>query len=285
MSMKRVYKFLQRQFSNIGNLINWFILFITRDNFKSAINNDKNNKELRIIVNGPSFALEKAISEDKNVEYCMVNQACLTPEFEVLKPSVYIMADPGYVDSNDAESMRAWEKLSKGVGWDMTVYLPYYMYKMVRANFRPSGGVKISFYHSANFQGWDSVAFRLYKKNWAIPGAGNVLVPSIYVGILKGYSLIRLYGSDHSWTEQLSVNDKNQVCVKQLHYYDNEETVSLTPWNDEVGSPFSMSRIMKRFADVFAQYEVIERFAKWSGVRILNMSNKSFIDAFEKSNN
>ena len=280
--MKKIYKYIQLQLTYLGNFINWLILFITQENFRCDIKTDKINKELRILGNGPSLNFEKVIRIDSNVEYCMVNQACLTPEFNKLKPSIYIIADPGYINPKDPDALLMWERFSKGLDWDMTIYVPYFMYKQVKSIINPNSRITLSFYHSASFQGWKNLSFLLYNKNVAIPGAGNVMAPSIYIGILKGYKTIRLYGTDHSWTEQLRVNKFNQVCVKQLHYYDDEDSIELVPWNDEIGKPFSMKRILNKFSEIFKQYEIIEQYAKSRNVKVINMCQESFIDAFEK---
>lgn len=281
--MKKIYKYLQRQLKYIGNLINWFVLYITQENLRAYIKKDKFNKELRIIGNGPSMDFEKTLTEDKNVEYCMVNQACLTPEFGKFKPSIYIIADPGYINPEDPEAQLIWQRFNKGLDWDLTIYVPYYMHKKIQNIINPDSRITLSYYHSANFQGWRRFSYLLYNRNLAIPGAGNVMSPSIYIGILKGYRTIRLYGTDHSWTDQLRVNKLNQVCVRQLHYYDNEESIKLEPWKDETGKPFSMKRILNRFSEIFGQYEILEEYAKANGVKIINMCQESFIDAFTKN--
>ncbi len=281
--MKKIYKYLQRQLKFIGNLINWLILYITQENLRTYIKKDKYNKELRIIGNGPSMDFEKTLTKDENVEYCMVNQACLTPEFIIFKPSIYIIADPGYINPKDPDARLMWQRLNKGVDWDMTIYVPYYMHKAILNVINLNPRITLSYYHSAIFQGWENLSFMLYNRNLAIPGAGNVMAPSIYIGILKGYHTIRLYGTDHSWTDQLRVNKLNQVCIRQLHYYDNEESIKLEPWKDETGKLFTMKRILNKFSEIFGQYEILERYSKSKGVKIVNMCQESFIDAFDKN--
>ena len=280
--MKELYKQLQQQLKFIGNFINWLILFIVRESFKTGIINNKSGKELRIIGNGPSFNLRQAMTKDDNVEYCMINQSCLTPEFNILKPSIYVIADPGYALKNNRNAITLWKRLNDGIDWNMTIYMPYYMFREIKDLDCHCKNIKVSFYHSSCFQGWKKLAHWLYDKNFAIPGAANVLIPSLYIGIIHNYELIRLYGADHSWTEQMRVNKMNQVCVRQIHYYDDEEQVKLEPWNDETGKPFTMMRILERFSSIFGQYEMIEDYAKSRNIKIINMSPDSYIDAFKK---
>lgn len=282
--MKKVYKFLKLQFSHIGNFIDWLVLFVTRENFKCYIEHDENkrDRELRIIVNGPSLRSQNFEILEDNVDYCMVNDACQTQTFIKIKPSSYVIADPGYITRLDLEeNIKTWNVLNN-VSWEMTLFIPYSMNKKVK-NLLHNETVKISCYHSAYFYGWQKFSFFLYKKNLAMPSAVNVLIPSIYVGIQRGYSKIRLYGSDHSWLEQLRVNAANQVCVRQLHYYDNEELLKLEPWHDETGKLFSMNRILARFSEIFRQYEILDMYAKFMDVQIVNMCPNSYIDAFTKN--
>lgn len=278
--MKRIYKYLQLQLSYLGNLINWFILLITRENLKCYIRKDKDNKELRIIGNGPSLNIDEVISEDLNVEYCMVNHACKTPEFKKIRPSVFIVADPGFIRNQYLDAVHeSWERLRE-VDWDMTLFVPFYLYKEVKDILKESK-LNVCTYHSSPFKGWRKLAFTMYRKNLSMPGAGNVMAVSIYIGIQKGYSTIRLYGSDHSWTEQLRVNDINQVCIRDIHYYDNKD-VKLIPWCDETGKPFTMKIILRKFSEVFEQYEILDQYAKSRNTEIINMSPNSYIDAFAK---
>lgn len=278
--MKKAYKFLQSQFGYIGNLINWFLLLVTRENLKCYVKKDREKKELRIIGNGPSLIIDKVIDKDPNIEYCMVNHACKTKEFQTIKPNIYIVADPGFILNTYLDVVReSWKELKK-VNWNMEIYVPFYLLDKALENLKGSK-LKVYGYHSAPLKIWNKVSFAFYDLNIAIPGAGNVMVPSIYIGILKGFSTIRLYGSDHSWTEQLRVNEKNQVCIKDVHYYDNG-LVKLKPWNDETGKPFSMKIILKKFSEVFEQYEILEQYARSRNVSIINMCPESFIDSFEK---
>lgn len=282
--MKKIYKFIKLQLSHIGSFIDWLVLFVTRENFKCYIEQDQNKRkrELRIIVNGPSLRAHNFDIKEDNVDFCMVNDACQTNTFIKIKPSSYIIADPAYITRLDLEeNIKTWNILNN-VTWEMTLFVPYYMNKKVQ-NLLHNEAVKISYYHSASYFGWRKFSFFLYNKNLAMPSAVNVLIPSIYVGIQQGYSKIRLYGSDHSWLEQLRVNSANQVCVRQLHYYDNEELLKLEPWYDEIGKLFSMNRILARFSEIFRQYEILDMYAKYQNVQIVNMCPNSYIDAFTKN--
>lgn len=278
--MKKLYKYLQLQFSYIGNFINWLILFITRENLKCYIKKEKINKELRIIGNGPSLNIKNVISDNPNIEYCMVNHACKTSEFKQLKPSMYIIADPAFIRNIHLDIIReTWEQLFQ-VDWDMTLFVPFYFYNKTKDLIKGSN-LKVRCYHSVSFKGWQKLMFAMYNRNMAMPMAGNVLIAAIYVGILNGFSKIRLYGTDHSWTEQLRVNLRNQVCIRQVHYYDND-SAKLIPWNDETGKPFTMQAILYRFSEIFEQYSILEQYARYRNISIINMCPESFIDAFEK---
>lgn len=278
--MKRIYKYLQKQFLYLGSFINWFLLLITRENFKCYISNDKKNKELRILCNGPSLDIENAFIIDNNIEYCMVNHACQTTEFTKVRPTIYIIADPSFLRNITNEAVRKSWNILKNVDWDMTLFVPFYLYEETKKLVKDSK-LKICCYHSAPLNSWKKFTFTMYNKNLGMPFVGNVMIATIYVGIQKGFSKIRLYGSDHSWTEQLRVNENNQVCIRDVHYYD-KNSPKLIPWVDETGNPYSMKIILKKFSEIFEQYEILERYAESKGVSILNMCTQSYIDAFKK---
>ena len=122
----------------------------------------------------------------------------------------------------------------------------------------------------------------LYKKGISAPGSQNVLITSIYAMINMGYSKIFLYGADHSWTSQMIVNQSNQVCLSDHHFYDILPS-ALNPWLKADGSPYKMHEILDDLRRAFYSYHELNSYALYIGaVTIINMTKMSFIDAFEK---
>lgn len=96
-----------------------------------------------------------------------------------------------------------------------------------------------------------------------------------------GYKEIYLTGADHSWTRTLSVDDNNRVVSIQPHFYaDNSaEQQRVT----SVYSNVTLPRIINSFYIAFNAYHQIAGFADRIGVKIINSTPGSFIDAFTRS--
>lgn len=101
--------------------------------------------------------------------------------------------------------------------------------------------------------------------------------------INSGYKTIYLFGVDHSWTTQLCVNTLNQVCLRDLHYYDNKH-VDLKPWLKGSGEPYKMHEVLRDLAHMFDSYHELQNYANYiNNTKIINKSKESFIDAFTKA--
>ena len=115
-----------------------------------------------------------------------------------------------------------------------------------------------------------------------MPRPQNVVIPSIFIGINEGYKQIDLYGVDHSWTKEIRVNNNNQVCLINSHFFDNK-TPELKPWHKGIGEPvYKMHEILRDLAWMFDGYYKLREYADNIGCRIINKTPDSFIDAFER---
>ena len=94
------------------------------------------------------------------------------------------------------------------------------------------------------------------------------------------YKNIFLYGADHSWHEDLKINSGNQVDVNHTHFYDKEKVVM--PMYKLEGKPFYMHEILRKLHLAFKAYHTIKKYAVSRQTKIINSSEKSYIDAFEK---
>ncbi len=117
-----------------------------------------------------------------------------------------------------------------------------------------------------------------------MPQSQNVLVASLFAGINIGFKTIHIVGADHTWHENLHVNEYNQLCIKDEHFYDNGTAISYRPFytNAKRTSTFTMYEIFTTLAKAFLGYTMIKKYADHRGTTIYNASEISFIDAFER---
>ena len=103
----------------------------------------------------------------------------------------------------------------------------------------------------------------------------------IYVSINIGFSEVNILGSDHSWTKELFVNNENQVCLTDNHFYDKTK-LEFNVFRRLDGSVYKMHEILRDYAYMFEGYHLLRKYGDYIGVKIYNRCSNTFIDAFER---
>lgn len=275
-------------FSNIFGILYFFLRQIRYGDFRCHITYERQERPLAILANGPSL---KMVLDDRRpleqCDLCCVNYFAVSEVFLSLRPYIYVLADPEFwLDSPDYEQKRAplFDVFMNKVDWPMELYVPFVTKKSVDIErlFSPNPNITIRYYHTSNWPSFPSMRHWAYRKGWAMPAPQNVTIACIYIGINKGYRLIDLYGVDHSWTEQLTVNSHNEVCLVDRHFCDQDSEPQ--PWLDLYLQPYRMHQILRDLAQMFDSYHFLRSYGDSRGVTIVNHSKNSFIDAFERAN-
>lgn len=244
-----------------------------------------NGKTVKILANGPSLKkdLDNLVDTDS---VSALNFFCLNDVFWKIKPNHYVLADPAFfrLDNPADNVVRLYEAIGK-IDWDIVFYVPLKYYSVFRDKVSSNTNVIIKTFYRFPLMLENTPKYIerfLYKRGLGAPSAHNVLIPSIFLMINEGYEKIYLYGADHSWISQMAVNDENQVCLVDNHFYDKSEPV-MKPWLTINGEPFKMHDLMKIFYIVFLNHQKLNDYAKSLGnISIINMTKDSFIDSFER---
>ncbi len=247
---------------------------------------------INILGTGPSLRNDITSNPKRfiGVDTIVVNDFALGDYYELIRPGYYIFADPGYwwdADSTTAANVKNREKLfeiicSKTL-WDLTIFVPYNAQKFFHSIFADHKNIKICTFNSVKLEDFESKWANLcLRNNWAAPCA-NVLTVSIYLAINMGYPTIKIFGADHSWTQDIRVNSLNQVCTVSRHYYDMDEN-NMEVWLKGNNQIYTMSEILFTLSRTFGYYEILNKYARQSGSKIYNCSSHSYIDAFDRDN-
>lgn len=242
--------------------------------------NSCKRKPLVILGNGPSLkeTINKHIDRLHESDTMAVNFAANAPEFKLLKPDYYILADPHFFDNPaDPNVDRLISNIQKS-DWRMTIFLPFGARR--RCSLKNTEWLTVEYYNAIGVEGFRWFTDVAYKSRMAMPRPRNVLIPAIMTGIGMGYKEIYLTGADHSWTKTLSVEDDNRVVSIQPHFYKEDERevrrISAEYLKHKLHS------ILYSFYLAFRSYHVIEDYASRKGISIYNATPGSFIDAFER---
>ncbi len=241
-----------------------------------------------VLGNGPSLkqSLEKHIDFFKKHSLICVNSFSITEEYVILKPSHYVILDSGFWKSEAETIIESLNAIKTKTSWEINLFVPQMAAKSGRFEqlCKENKNIKLHYFNYTVFKGFENIAHYFYSKNLAMPQAQNVLVASLFLGINMGFQKIILVGADHTWHQTLHLNDKNEVCVKHTHFYEQEEKLNYVPFYKGAHSKeiFRMDELFFTWAKVFWGYLMLNDYAKKQKVKILNASEISFIDAFER---
>ena len=285
--MNRIKYFLKNIFLTIISILR----FVRYGSLKHVnIFQASKMQDIIILGNGPSLKenLENDMNILKKTDTFAVNKFCLTPEFHVLKPKYYLLIDPAFYIKNNTSlkflelQKSIFDSFIKEIDWDMTLFIP------VRTDMKDNWNnlksynkhITIRYINNNVATGFKSITFLLYKYNVAMPMTQNVLVGAIFLSLNMNYKNIYLLGAEHSWTEDLRVNNKNQLYIQNKHYYGEEETIFYK--GIEQKEIWRMHEILLAWSKTFMSYFVLHDYAKKVNAKIYNLTTGSYIDAFPK---
>jgi hypothetical protein len=244
---------------------------------------DKKHNHCYIIANGPSL---KYVIEDKKEsdifygqDVFTVNLLYQTPFFFELKPSNHIIADNAFWDT-------AWDSTIEGiqigfkenlmnVTWEMNLFVPSIGYPIIKRILAENEKITLIPYNNTPVIGYEKVSYFLYRKNLGMPKPTNVLNVGIFLALNLGYSRLYIYGADHTWMKDLFVDEDNDICCYQNHFYDSE----IVPYKMPKGS---LAMGLKSIVEALESYSVLNLYAKSINARIINKTRGSYIDIFDK---
>jgi hypothetical protein len=257
----------------------FFSKFSFRRNFTALIK--KNHNHCYLIANGPSlkqvFQNEKEIFEGQDV--FTVNLFYETSFFYEMKPKNHIIADSGFWNPTDDPRLieihkNFKEKLLK-VSWDMNFFVPYAGYAFIKDILKTNNKITIIPYNHTPVSGLKNISHFLYRNNLGMPIPTNVLNATIFIALNLGYKKLYLYGADHSWMKDLFIDEDNDICNYQNHFYDDE----VIPYKMKKGS---LGEGLKGIVDAFESYKLLEDYSQSIGSKIVNKTKGSYIDVFDR---
>ena len=274
-----------RKYYNEKKRFNYFLKHLTNLEIKDNLNrlSERPHKSiLRILGNGNSLnEMLDSFSDEDDIDYMVVNRHVLSDSYIQLKPNYYVLADPHFFTNSEGISIL--EKIKEKTTWQLEIFLPYSKENKRKFFdfFQENTFITLTFYNMNEYYGPEEHRQFAYDHNLAMPSAQNVLVPSIYVGICINYNNIELFGVEHNWTKYLFVNDNNDVCLEDIHFYDKDK-INYRVMKKATGSLFKIHEALNMYARMFQSYWELQEIAKQKEISIINYTPNSFIDAFNR---
>jgi len=281
---------IQSFFDNLGKTFATFARIFLLSKWNVKIKKQAQTKEAIILGNGPSLNTMIAENIDflSDKELVCVNHFPITNFYIQLKPKYYMTSAPDlWLDSIDSHFVEASNKLFNAMcektAWELQFFIPFEAQKYKRWQNLLAGNkqIHINYYNNTPVESWNFLAHFLFRKNIGMPRPHNIMVPSIFNLMNMGYKKIYLFGAEHSWLKDISVNDSNEALINQKHFYDEQTSKAKTLDKRGVGAR-RLHEILHKFMLAFKGYFVLNEYAKTQNVKILNATPNSFIDAFER---
>ncbi|MCT4582251.1 MAG: hypothetical protein N4A35_12635 [Flavobacteriales bacterium] len=258
-----------------------------------ALTKIKQNKVV-VLANGPS--LKRVIEEKENIDrlketdLICVNYFCESEVFKLLKPNYYIISAPEFWIENVEEvyvkkRKLMYDTLVREVDWSMEFYIPFQARKndFWRQILKKNKHIHIIFYNDATVEGLTFVSKAIYNRKMGMPRSHNILGNALMMMIWKGYKEIGVLGADHSWLPTVNVTEDNVALLTQRHFYEKKKAEAKAMRKKGVGQR-KLHEIIFKFYLAFKSYFEIKEYASEKEVEIINLTEGSYIDAFERSN-
>lgn len=259
----------------------YFLSHCTNVKLQDKLNNTSrpDTKILRILGNGASLqSVIDTILAD--CDYMVMNSHVLHNSYMELKPRYYVLADPAFFHPRSSyDGTQIVRRILEETNWKMTLFVPWEHTRGVKLE--STEWVRVEYVNQSLYNGPEQYREYVYEHNLAMPNVNNVLASAIYLSIYLGYKEVELYGVEHSWIRDLYVNDQNQTCMRDSHFYD-KEVVNEKVIVDSNGHPMKFHEVLKLYMDYFPAYWELRGLAEKHQCHIINCSPNSFIDAFEK---
>lgn len=271
----------------------WFLKRFTRNESLDCI----------ILGNGPSLdsQLDEVRLMRRDKALLCVNDFPLSLLFDELKPEYYTFVDPYYWFLIDGRIPARTENLLNVIGhkvkWPIQIILPCEMKDIILSNSGIHGNklISVSYFNSVPIAGFSFIRYKMYDWYLGLPVPQNVLVAAIYLMLVASYKKIFIFGADHSWHEDILVTKENVLCVKEPHfkYQIDEKSISereefydpiykFSFGEDGKQEIFKVHDLFAAWSRTFDSYWTLKEYANYLNSKVINLSKKSYIDAFDR---
>ncbi|HNQ68538.1 MAG TPA: hypothetical protein PKN32_09170 [Bacteroidales bacterium] len=282
------------RFTNWLKLLNQSMISQFRIWFMSknsqALRKQKSEADSVIILgNGPS--LKSTVEANKELfltkELLCVNHFALTDYYTELKPKYYVtIAFDLFLDDVMPHFVEASNKLFNAIAdktsWKMKYFTTHEAKKHLRWQkiLERNKNIEIIYLNLTPVEGFDSFMFRKFNKAKGMPRPHNVMIPAIFTALHLNAKKIILVGSDHTWLQELHVDENNRALFYNEHFYDKEKQEKQFDYSGKYY--MKLHEILGTMSCAFASYHILQRYANNKETEIINCTPVSYIDAFKR---
>jgi len=213
----------------------------------------------------------------------MLNFSATQEIFDRVRPRYYALADPMFFapDHRIEKVRKLFDALNSKVTWEMTLVITTNVKSFIRFSQISNPNIKFKRVYHVVSPGCKEERFQDYKNGDAVPFVGTVANLAVYLGIQLGYKDVELCGVDMSLFDGLCVNDKNETCTTDFHYYDGKKVVK--PYIDaSTGRAMRLDNYIDMVLKMVRSHRELAEYGHWLNVRFLNRTRGSMLDCFPR---
>ncbi len=280
---KKSYNFLNTAFHSVLSLISICLFSSYKIALKmKSLSLPNKRSECCILGNGPSLneAFEMTPNPFLGKDLMVVNFFLETDYFAIYKPLYYVFLHNDLF-LNNVHDVFGKERISNvtdrlnNITWEMIMFVPTLAQNSLFIKSIDNNKIRIIYINSTPISGFRKLEYYLFNKNLGMPFAQTVINAAIFLAINLDYKTINLYGVDQSWLKGMYVDENNRVRTGLDHFYEG---------SDEIDSIPSLCDLLLTQYNVFKSHERLQDYSTRKGIKILNHTRLSYIDAYEKVN-
>ena len=239
----------------------------------------KKFNECVIMGNGPSLSsfLENNFDETLDKNILAVNFFCTSRYFERVKPSFYVLLDPSLfskpVPEGIGNQIKELTVKLNSISWPMVLFIPSRFKNSSLIQQLKNNCLMVIPFNSTPISGISVIENYFFKRNLGMPVPETVINASIFLAIALKFKSIHLYGVEQSWLKHLTVDSENKISVGLPHFYSG---------SDKTDEYRPLSEFLFSQAKVFKSHMRLNEYAKFLGIRVINHTPGSYIDAYER---
>jgi hypothetical protein len=269
------------------------ILLTLKNRFRRAGYPIRQYDTLQILGNGPSLKedLPRVLSHRSSSALMAVNSFATTELYEQLKPEYYVIVDPAFFSTSlQAERLKTVQQstiraISEKTTWSLSLVVPYSAQKSacLHEMFASKPLIKLHYLpYIPVFGGSDRLNIFFFKRGLANPLFQNVLIAWLFIGLKMHYNQLIVWGADHSWHEDYRLGADNLIHTPDSHFYKEAVNRPDMILSHADGRPQQVPEAFTSIARALSIYHLLARYATAVHSHIVNLSSKTWIDAFPR---
>lgn len=235
-------------------------------------------KSIHILCTGPS--LKQDLPKLMNCKQFMAeDKICVNYFFKdvvikELKPTIYCLADPCLFK---AAHIGIFNEINTLVDWDMKLVIPLYGKEIIKTvkSMLTNKHITLVTISALLYNGFEKSRYKSWKAGHSVPSFVNISIMASYVALNLGYSDIYLYGVEHTFFDNMGVDDENRLYLTDNHFYGSEKRYVIRD-----GQHWHIKDWLYDKYLTFLEHERIHRYADYLGAIIINCTENSLIDTY-----